>query len=103
LAISGYQNPPPGTFWFMIKNSIGPNFMSVPDSASSASLGAYKNTFLRTSLRSAVVWSIANSPNAQWYACAQMPADAGNAVSSLATLNNTVYLVSTAGVYKAQN
>jgi hypothetical protein len=112
LVVTGFDWGTMNT-WFALKNSSGLSY-SIPgtDSAASSSpyeysLATYKGTALFTHRAlSQNIWALVTGPSPHWFACAQGPALAPymyiSSISSLAVLNNVLYLVSTAGIYKAQ-
>jgi hypothetical protein len=97
--------------WFYLKKDGVVSYSILPDSSYGSALDAffyflevYKDLVLYSNVGSAKIWAYHSTGRGGWQICAQMPPAVysnSNPVS-ISTFNNELYMVSTAGVYKAK-
>jgi hypothetical protein len=97
--------------WFYLKKDGVVSYSILPDSSYGSNLNAvfyflevYKDQILYSNVGSAKIWAYHSTGRVGWQICAQMPPAVysnSNPVS-ISTFNNELYMVSTAGVYKAK-
>ncbi|HAJ80173.1 MAG TPA: hypothetical protein DCO75_10420 [Fibrobacteres bacterium] len=93
--------------WLYIRNPDGRTFMSKApypsDKATFISfyfnLEMYKNNILSSHKGSDTLWAITDTT---WRYCGSLPSEVYNSAYSYSAFNNGLYLISTAGVYKAK-
>ena len=92
--------------WLGVKNSSSVSYFDTPTFSQSYSSSAFGNTLVPC--KSKVFWqsgsnitSISSLANPRYYSCTQVPYPNQSCASCLIDASNNLYLISTAGIYKA--